>query len=211
MSRKPAAFHSLSNASEVNVGHRLREMRRERRLSIRELAERSSLAINTLSLIENNKTSPSVSTLQLLAGALGITITSFFEVPQPHKSVVYTRSSQRPHANFPHGMLEDLGSGFSERLVEPFLVTLEPGARSGSRAIVHTGHEFVYCLEGQIEYGVEAEIYQLTPGDSLLFEAPLPHHWKNSGSGTASFLLILRPSDESDRPTEHHFIDPTNA
>ena len=207
MSRKPAAFNPLSNTPEVNVGQRLRELRRERGLSIRELASRSSLAINTLSLIENSKTSPSVSTLQLLAGALGITITSFFDMPQAHQSVVYTRGAQRPHANFPLGMLEDLGSGFSERLVEPFLVTLEPGARSGTRWIVHTGHEFVYCLEGKIEYEVEEETYQLTPGDSLLFEAPLPHRWKNSEQSKARFLLILRPSDESDRPTEHHFIE----
>lgn len=208
MSRKPSAIQSLSGTSAVNVGQRLRELRRERGFSIRELAERSSLAINTLSLIENNKTSPSVSTLQLLAAALGITITSFFDVPQPHKKVVYTRGAQRPHANFPLGILEDLGSGFSERLVEPFLVTLEPGARSGTRWIVHTGHEFVYCLEGHIVYEVEEESYRLTPGDSLLFEAPLPHRWKNAENSQARFLLILRPSDESDRPTEHHFINP---
>ena len=210
MSRKPASFHNLSIASEVNVGQRLRELRRERGYSIRELAERSSLAINTLSLIENNKTSPSVSTLQLLAGALGITITSFFDIPQPHQSVVYTRSSQRPHVNFQLGTLEDLGSGFSERLVEPFLVTLEPGARSGSRWIVHTGQEFVYCLEGQIDYEVEEQTYQLTTGDSLLFEAHLPHRWKNTQAQRARFLLILRPSDESDRPTEQHFTGPAD-
>ncbi|MCU0485490.1 MAG: XRE family transcriptional regulator [Anaerolineales bacterium] len=210
MSRKPAAFQNLAITSEINVGQRLRELRRERGYSIRELAERSSLAINTLSLIENNKTSPSVSTLQLLAGALGITITSFFDLPQPKQSVIHTHRSQRPRVNFQLGMLEDLGAGFTVRLVEPFLVTLEPGARSGSRWIVHTGQEFVYCLEGQVDYEVEEQSYQLTAGDSLLFEAHLPHRWKNTQSSRACFLLILRPSDESDRPTDQHFTIPAD-
>ena len=80
MSNKPAAGRSHPETTGVNVGKRLRALRRERRLSIRELAEKSHLAINTLSLIENNKTSPSVSTLQQLSTALGVTITSFFMI-----------------------------------------------------------------------------------------------------------------------------------
>jgi transcriptional regulator with XRE-family HTH domain len=194
-----------AHASEVNVGQRLRELRTERGLSIRALAEQSGLAINTLSLIENNKTSPSVSTLQQIAAALQVSITAFFETDAPRNSVSYVKASQRPSASFAHGTLQDLGAGLTSRAVEPFLVTLEPNAGSGTNPIVHTGHEFVYCLTGRIVYTIEDRTFLLEPGDSLLFESHLPHRWHNADAGPSQALLVLYPEDERDRPTERHF------
>ena len=78
------------NPVEVLVGKRLRMIRTNRGFSMRTLADRSGLNINTLSLIENGKTSPSVSTLQLLATALDVTLSSFFAQESPEKNVVYT-------------------------------------------------------------------------------------------------------------------------
>ena len=89
--------------------------------------------------------------------------------------------------------------------VEPLVVTLAPNADSGKTPIVHTGREFVYCLEGKLGYTVDTETYLLEPGDSLLFEAYLPHHWKNLGSSPSRNLLVLCPMDERDRPAERHF------
>jgi len=206
--RTPAnapSFASLASGLEVNVGHGLRKLRSERSLSIRALAEKSGLAVNTLSLIENGKTSPSCSTLQQIATALGVPITAFFETELPQNTVVYVRACQRSHAAFTHGTLEDLGAGLRNRVVEPLIVTLKPNAGSGATSIVHTGHEFVYCLQGRIIYTVEEHPYLLEPGDSLLFESHLPHRWQNIDSGSSQALLVLCPSDTRDRPTECHF------
>ncbi len=194
-----------ASASEVNVGQRLRELRAERHLSIRALAEQSGLAVNTLSLIENNKTSPSVSTLQQISAALKVPITAFFETVAPKSSISYVKASQRRIAAFAHGTLQDLGAGLSSRAVEPFLVTLEPSTGSGANPIVHTGHEFVYCLTGRIVYTIEDRTFLLEPGDSLLFESHLPHRWHNADTEPSQSLLVLYPADERDRPTEHHF------
>ena len=79
----------------IDVGSRLRMLRAGASLSIRALAEMSELNVNTLSLIENGKTSPSVSTLQQLAGALGVPVTEFFVTEQGNKTVVHQRSGQR--------------------------------------------------------------------------------------------------------------------
>jgi transcriptional regulator with XRE-family HTH domain len=190
---------------EVDVGRHLRELRVERGYSIRSLADQSGLNVNTLSLIENGKSSPSVSTLQQLASALDVPITAFFEIDIPKTSVSYQKSGQRPRAAFSHGTLEDLGAGLTLRGGQPFLVTLEPKADSGSTPIVHTGHEFVYCLEGRLAYTIDGHIYVLDVGDSLLFEAHLPHCWQNIGTSIVRSLLIMCPTDESDRPTERHF------
>jgi transcriptional regulator with XRE-family HTH domain len=196
---------SVYPSVDINVGYQLRKLRLERGLSIRALAELSGLNVNTLSLIENSKTSPSVSTLQQLAGALGVPITAFFETDTPKNNIQYQKSGNRPRVAFTRGTLEDLGAGLTLLGGQPFLVTLEPKANSGSTPIVHTGFELVFCLEGQLSYTIEDKVYPLDPGDSLLFEAHLPHYWQNTGETASRSLLIMCPTDESDQPTERHF------
>jgi transcriptional regulator with XRE-family HTH domain len=192
-------------AGEIGVGRRLRELRAARGLSIRALAEKSGLNVNTLSLIENRRTSPSVSTLQQLGQTLQVSISAFFETNQGNEQAVHQKAGARPRAAFTHGSIEDLGAGMPRFGAEPFIVTLVPNADSGKTPIVHTGREFIYCLEGQITYIVDSETYRLEPGDSLLFEAYLPHRWKNSGDTPSRNLLVLCPLDERDHPKERHF------
>ncbi len=189
----------------VDVGQRLRDLRTERGLSMRVLAELSQLNVNTLSLIENNKTSPSVSTLQQLAAALEVPITAFFENNQPQNSLAHHTAERRPRVALIHGTLEDLSAGLTSRAVQPFVLTLEPNADSGPQPIVHTGLEFVYCLRGEITYQVEDRAFSLGAGDSLVFESHLPHRWQNVSGVATQVLLVLCPADERDHPTERHF------
>src|SRR3990172_4287777 len=107
---------------EINVGRRLRELRIARGFSIRALAQKSGLNVNTLSFIENGKTSPSVSTLQLVAAALELPINAFFEVKTHPQSIVYQKAEDRRSAAFTHGTLADLGAGFTRPGLEPFVV-----------------------------------------------------------------------------------------
>jgi len=198
--------HSLADGNgSIDVGARLRLLRAGAGLSIRALAEMSGLNVNTLSLIENGKSSPSVSTLQQLAGALGVPVTEFFVTEQGTNTVVYQKDGKRPRALFEHGSMEDLGAGMSRFGAEPLIVTLEAKADSGKNPIVHTGREFVYCLEGRVAYTVDTETYLLEPGDSLLFEAYLPHRWRNTDATPSRVLLVLCPMDERDQPTQRHF------
>jgi transcriptional regulator with XRE-family HTH domain len=189
----------------IDVGRHLRDLRAEKGLSVRSLAELSGLNVNTLSLIENGRSSPSVSTMQQLASALAVPITAFFETDVIKNNVSYQKTGQRPQAAFAYGALADLGAGLTLHGGQPLLVTLEPKANSGPTPIVHTGHEFVFCLEGRLSYTIDDHIYILNPGDSLLFEAHLPHFWQNVGESTSQSLLIMCPADESDHPTERHF------
>lgn len=205
MPRQTLPNNSGIHINDIEVGHRLREVRSSRGLSIRALAEQSGLNVNTLSLIENQRTSPSVSTLQQLAQSLQVPISTFFETDHNDKHVVHQTAGTRPQATFTHGSIEDLGAGISRLGAEPLIVTMAPHADSGETPIVHTGREFVYCLEGIIAYSVDTETYLLEPGDSLFFEAYLPHHWKNMNASPSRNLLVLCPMDERDNPTERHF------
>jgi uncharacterized cupin superfamily protein len=160
-------------------------------------------------MIENGKTSPSIETLQQLSFALEMPITAFFEDSTSKSKIAHYKASQRPSIAFANGTLEDLGAGMPRRGAETFLVTLKPLSSSGDNFIVHTGREAVFCLEGQLTYTIEDQTFLLQPGDSLFFEAHLPHRWENAGITPTRSLLVLCPSDEQDHPTERHFTPET--
>ena len=113
--RAIADSEAAESTAKIDVGKRLREIRTRHGLSIRSLAELSSLNFNTLSLIENEKTSPSVSTLQQLAQALQVPITAFFETPIAQPEVLFQKAGHRPQVSFAHGLIEDMGSGLTYR------------------------------------------------------------------------------------------------
>jgi transcriptional regulator with XRE-family HTH domain len=193
-----------NEAISVDIADRLRELREERGLSMRTLAQKSGLSANALSMIERGRTSPSVSTLYKIADALGVSITSFFAPTSSRKRIVFVKANERTHVSLPRGTWEGLGGEHFTGRVEPFILTLETGAGSGEKAMDHGGHEFVYCLRGSIEYEVEEQTFQLERGDSILFLAHLEHRWKNIGKTVASILVVLSNFPEGERPATFH-------
>jgi transcriptional regulator with XRE-family HTH domain len=194
-----------NDAVSVNIGERLRELREARNISMRALAVRSGLSANALSMIERGKASPSVSTLYKLADALGISITSFFGSDTQRQQVVFLKADQRTRMSFTRGVFEGLGGEQFVGRVEPFLLTLESNANSGPRSMTHTGHEFVFCLRGELEYQVERQIYQLSSGDNLLFAAHLKHRWKNVGGTVVTALIIISGFEEGEQLHAMHW------
>jgi transcriptional regulator with XRE-family HTH domain len=192
-------------AVSVNVGSRLKELREMRNISMRTLATKSGLSANALSMIERGKTSPSVSTLYKLADAMGISITAFFGVETDKKQVVFIKSDERTRMAFTRGVFEALGGEQFAGRVEPFMLTLESGAASGPHTIAHTGHEFVFCLRGELDYQVEKEIFHLSAGDSLLFAAQLKHKWKNAGKTVTNALIVISGFAEGEQPNAMHW------
>jgi len=195
-----------ANPASAHVGQQLRSMRRDRRLSIRALAELSGLSANTLSLVENGKTSPSVNTLQQLAQSLDVPITAFFENEQRTRRVVYQKAGERKQIVFAQGQLESLSAGMPRAGSEPFIMSLESNASSGDTPIVYAGREFIYCLEGHITYTIEDDAYSLSPGDSLIFDAYTPHSWRNTATTNSRALLVFCHEDSFDDLPEQYFM-----
>lgn len=188
------------DARSVEVGPRLKELRQEHGMSMRALAQRSGLSANALSMIERGRASPSVSTLNKLAEAMGISITEFFGAVSKRQDVVLVRADERTRVPFTRGLWEGLGGEAFTGRVEPFVLTLEAGGASGTRSIVHTGHELVFCLRGTLEYIVQDQRFELQPGDSLLFAAHLRHRWRNSGKTVTNALIVLSGFSEGRTP-----------
>jgi transcriptional regulator with XRE-family HTH domain len=193
-----------SAATSVEIGSRIKALREERGLSLRALAQASLITPNALSQIEHGHVSPSVSTLNRLAGALGVPITIFFDVGAPRESIVFVKADQRTRVPFARGLMEGLGGELFAGRVEPFFLTLEAGGNSGLHPVVHTGHEFVFCVRGVLEYTVESSVFQLEAGDSLLFASHLRHRWRNPGGTVTNAIIVLSGFDEAERPAARH-------
>jgi len=192
------------NASSVNISDRLTKIREERGLSIRALGRLSGLSANALSVIERGLSSPSVSTLYKISTALEIPVTAFFEEPSTQQDVVLVKSTERKRIPLHRGLWEGLGGEEFEGTVEPFMVTLEAGTSSGRFPMAHSGHEFVFCLRGELMYEVAGNSYHMEAGDALVFSAALEHKWHNPGKNVTNALIILCGFHDGESPSKYH-------
>jgi transcriptional regulator with XRE-family HTH domain len=192
----------MKSSSQPDVGSRIRALREARGLSLRALADQCRLSVNAISLIERGENSPTVSSLHLLAGALGVPITEFFQEVEEQSAVYVARGGRLGH-NKNGILMESLGIGLRNQQLEPFLISVEPGAGS-DESVTHPGQEFVHCLEGEVEYHVDDELYRLKPGDSLLLEATSPHFFLNTAAVRATFLVIFQATGNADIGRQRH-------
>ncbi len=193
-------------ATDFSLGKRLRILRTERDLSQRELAQLAKISPNSVSLIERDEISPSVSTLQNLASALNVRMSFFFD-EEVQQDVLLVKAGRRPSITVNGVNIQGIGKRLKRQEVEPFHVSLEPHAVSGERQVVHPGHELVCCQAGKVEYLIDGKTYQLEKGDFLIFEATLPHIWRNPYDERAEFLLVLETPHDSREPVQRHFAD----
>lgn len=185
---------------EPNVGSRIRERREQLGLSLREIAARSGLSLNAISRIERGDNSPTVASLQLIAGALGVSITEFF-VTQPEQTVVYVTPADRSRSADGATLVESLGTGLHNQQLEPFLVTVLPGPPPRA-PITHAGQEFVYCLSGSVNYEINNTVYEMRAGHSLLFEAAQPHRFWNPAKAPAQLIFVFQAAAGYQHPLQ---------
>lgn len=191
-----------------DLGQRVRELRLERSLTIRELSELSGVSVNTLSMIENCKTSPSVNTLRQIAAALQIAMPKFFEPPKHESNLVYMPSIQRKRVTLSLGIqLEALCRDLSGNVLDANVISMETGGKSGLIP-PHAGFELVYCLEGKVLFSIDEEHFILEPEDSISFLANVKHKFQNLDQGRSRILLVTAESQLSENiPFEKsHFL-----
>jgi transcriptional regulator with XRE-family HTH domain len=147
-----------SEKDDISIGQRLRHRRGMRGLSLKVRAVGSGLNINTLSLIENEHTSPSVSILQQLAQILQISITEYFQTDRGNKKLVHQKQGQRPQVTFKHSIMEDLACGMprfgwslsSLHLSRRPTVGRNPSSIRGENLSTAWMDDPLYCGHGEI-------------------------------------------------------------
>ena len=164
---------------EKALGLQVRMLRRTRDLSGVDLAAAAGISIGMLSKIENGQISPSLSTIQAIAGALNVPLTALFTafeekrdcslVPRGQGLIIERRGTKVGH------VYELLGAALrGEVVLEPYLITLKSDAEAYT-GFRHAGVEFIYMLTGEVAYRHGDQSYNLKPGDSLLFDSGALH------------------------------------
>jgi quercetin dioxygenase-like cupin family protein len=143
--------------------------------------------------------------MQRLATALNVKISYFFEEDDGQANIIHVKAGERPSLTSRGVEIAGIGKRLREQEVEPFHIALEPGAASGLQPVIHSGHELVCCVRGMIEYEIDGKVFLLEAGDFLVFEAELPHFWRNPTAEDAEFLLILQTPNESNESIRRHF------
>jgi transcriptional regulator with XRE-family HTH domain len=166
---------------EVAIGHEVRAVRKKLGITVADLAATTGISLGMLSKIENGVTSPSLTTLQTLSRALGVPLTSFFQSFEEERSAVFVKAGQGvdverrgTRAGHQYNLLGHIGSNSSGVTVEPYLITLSENS-DVFPTFQHDGMEFLFMLEGEVVYRHGNNLYRMTPGDSLFFDADAPH------------------------------------
>ncbi len=182
---------------EVAIGRQVRAFRRQQEITVAELAGITGLSIGMLSKIENGNTSPSLTTLQTLANALSVPLTSFFRQFEESRQAVHTRSGEGveidregTRANHQYKLLGHIGSNASGVIVEPYLITLNEQS-DVFPTFQHGGIETIYMLEGEVEYRHGDDVHSLKSGDTLFFDADAPHGPEKLVKLPARYLSII--------------------
>ena len=181
---------------EEELGKRIKQLRKEKGLILRELAERSKLSIGYISLVERGLTSISLTSLKNIAVALEVSYNDFFMMnpPLPAQDRVVRGYDLRVFQlnnsnNIYHSLRGNIPAG--EQRMEPILVTLLPGQEEKNvLPYSHDGEEFGYVLEGVLTFLFENKRRELNPGDSLHIPSQTPHNWANFTNKLVRLLYI---------------------
>ncbi|RNC72180.1 MAG: cupin domain-containing protein [Desulfuromonadales bacterium] len=187
---------------ELRLGVKIRKLRQERRLTLQELSELSGLSKPLLSQIENDQVTPPIATLLKISKGLKVAIHYFFEEEEDQQKFVLTRASQqkatrrRTGNDAPHGYVyRSLAPGIRHKPMEPFLVEFEHREWDDSLFYRHDGFEFIYLLEGQLEFHYGSEVMSLHPGDSIYYDSTEPHGYVSVGEAKAVAVAVLYSKD----------------
>ncbi|AUH34194.1 cupin domain-containing protein [Paracoccus tegillarcae] len=186
---------------EFDVGARLKELRVQNGLSQRQLAESAGVPHGQVSMIETNKSSPSVSSLRKILGGLSIGMTEFFEPEaQEEERPFFTPSDLRDLTSrlyseqCPEGKitLKQVGNARLHNL-QILHETYEPGADTGEDMLEHPSNEGGIVVSGEIEVTVKGSVSVLKAGDSYLFNSREPHRFRNISDRPATVISACTP------------------
>lgn len=181
----------------LDVGTRLKEIRKKSGLSQRELAKRAGVTNSTISMIEKNSVSPSVSSLKKVLSGIPLSLLEFFESDESSRAgtpVVY------PAEEFLDSSVESveyklIGKDFHNRAMTFLVECLPPGAGTGAELYTHEGEEAGYVLSGKLELTVEEEIFIIEAGQGYYFESSRPHRFHNPFEEECRLVSATTPAN----------------
>ena len=175
-----------------DIGSRIKALRTQKGLTLEELGSRTELTKGFLSQLERNLTSPSLTTLEDIVEALGVSMSRFF-AEDDEEQIVFTKDDA--FIDEQEGRtIEWIVPNAQKNKMEPLILELQPG-ESSKQIEPHEGEEFGYVLQGRIQIVRENDSRKLTvrKGENFYMKGSEPHTLVNSGTVTARVLWISTP------------------
>jgi transcriptional regulator with XRE-family HTH domain len=181
----------------LDVGLRLQSIRKLKGLSQRELAKRAGVTNSTISMIEKNSVSPSISSLKKVLAGIPMSLVEFFslEMEQENNAQVVYRADELTDLSSGAVTMKLIGRAHPSRAIAFLDETYPAGADTGREMLVHEGEEAGMLVEGRIELTVEGEVYILEKGDSYYFDSSKPHRFRNPYEQPARLISATTPAN----------------
>ena len=186
----------------LNLGNKIRNLRKQRALTLQEVSDLTGLSKPLLSQIENNIAAPPIATLIKISTALGVKISHFFQDQNMDDRIVVVRKNERYSVKklFHHKnetrigyRWESLAYPMVGKQMEPFVVEIEPREEQELLFNDHKGEEFHFILDGIVEFRSADQVHHLKKGDSLYFDSSIPHALRGIGGVAKSLIVIFAP------------------
>lgn len=189
---------------DLLIGLKIRRLRQERRMTLQNLSEATGLSKPLLSQVENEQVIPPLATLLRIAKALKVGLHTFFQEENSAEKCVLVRAGEgqraqggaavRGRRQSPYHYLS-LAYGKKQRNLEPFLIDFQVQPWHDELLVNHDGEEFLYILEGQVEFHYGTQVMTVGPGDSLYYDSNEPHGYVALGGGPARAVAVLYSKD----------------
>jgi len=192
----------------VAMGTRLHHLRRERGMTLDALAQETGFTKSYLSKIENSRKVPPIASLLRISKALEVDLSTLFDTadgaPPAERKVSLVRFDDRRPAvaggsSFGYDY-QSLVHGAFKRQMEPFIATF-PNSISEDVRFEHEGEELVFVVSGRVRFTVGDEVFLLQTGDSLFFDATLPHRGESVAGDAKALIIVVNPKAPDDGPT----------
>jgi len=177
----------------IEVGKQLRAVRTSFGLSQRELAKQAGVTNGMISLIEQDRVSPSIGSLQKVLAAFPMTMAEFFTRDMEGRENVVFRANELPDVGTGDIQYRLVAASRHDRNMSILAETYEPETDTGEDLLSHSGEEGGVVVEGELEVTVAGNTWLLGPGDAYYFDSRLPHRFRNTGKIPARIVSANTP------------------
>jgi len=179
---------------KYQFGGKIRTVREQRSLTLKDVAEKAGVSESLVSQIERNRVSPAIDTLLALADALEIDFDYLFSDLKRERPVKIVRKDERPAYQIKRGIrYEHLAQVEEQGGIEAYIINIEAGAKTGNAEYGHQGWELGIVESGQMELTAGNNVYICRQGDSVSFRADTPHILSNPGKKTLRVFWVISP------------------
>jgi len=180
------------------IGNKVKQLRKQKDMSLTELSEKSGVQLATLSRIENQKMTGTLECHMAVAQALGVDLVQLYQDADRETGKVQVKGGKATTDTFTHNeksAYEILTSNVLSKKMMPVLVKIEPGGATSEEKNAAGSEKFLFVLDGKISVSVGSESFSLSKNNALYFDAGLAHKIRNQGKTTARVISVVTPAE----------------